>query len=202
MLMVACLPITFAVLRSQASSPENFSSDQIGTSSQTPISSLVGVEDNVLQNVPLAANPQHAAIRSSGLRLDWQPYAPHATTIYFVGVVGMLMRLLLALRGGQRLRRDSDLLDDPPLLAVITQQAQLIGLRFTPVVAYCKRVAAPVVVGVLKPTILLPFSLTGLTSEQLRAILTHELAHICRYDHLVNLLQRVVESALFFHPGV
>jgi protocatechuate 3,4-dioxygenase beta subunit len=32
--------------------------------------------------------------------------------------------------------------------------------------------------------------------------LLHELAHVRRWDNLVNLLQRVVEAVLFFHPAV
>jgi hypothetical protein len=51
--------------------------------------------------------------------------------------------------------------------------------------------------------LLLPFALaTGLSLEQLAAVLTHELAHLRRYDPLVNLVQRLVEAALFFHPAV
>jgi hypothetical protein len=41
-----------------------------------------------------------------------------------------------------------------------------------------------------------------LTPEQLRTLLAHELAHIRRHDYLVNLLQSVAETALFFHPAV
>ena len=33
-------------------------------------------------------------------------------------------------------------------------------------------------------------------------VLLHELAHVRRWDNLVNLLQRFVESLLFFHPVV
>ena len=33
-------------------------------------------------------------------------------------------------------------------------------------------------------------------------VLLHELAHLRRWDNLVNLLQRFVESLLFFHPVV
>ena len=33
-------------------------------------------------------------------------------------------------------------------------------------------------------------------------ILAHELAHIRRHDYLVNMIQSVVESLLFFHPAV
>jgi len=115
----------------------------------------------------------------------------------------MLLRLLVALRGGRRLRRVSEAVDDPGILAVLRRPATRLGLRAAPAAAWCRRVAAPTVVGVVRPMILLPLSLaSGLTPEQVAAVLTHELAHIRRWDHLVNVLQRLVEAALFFHPAV
>ncbi len=64
-------------------------------------------------------------------------------------------------------------------------------------------VKVPMVVGWLRPVILLPASaLTGLTPQQLEAIIAHELAHIRRHDYLINLLQAVVETLLFYHPAV
>jgi beta-lactamase regulating signal transducer with metallopeptidase domain len=64
-------------------------------------------------------------------------------------------------------------------------------------------VEVPTVIGWLKPVILLPASaLSGLNPHQLEAILAHELAHIRRHDYLVNLLQTVVETLLFYHPAV
>lgn len=64
-------------------------------------------------------------------------------------------------------------------------------------------VQAPVVVGWLRPVILLPAAaIAGLTPMQLEAILAHELAHIRRHDYLVNLLQAVVETLIFYHPAV
>ena len=76
-------------------------------------------------------------------------------------------------------------------------------MKAVPAIAYCQRIAVPVVVGILKPTILLPSSLaSGFAPDQIEAIITHELAHIRRFDLLVNLLQRIVESLLFFHPAV
>ena len=56
----------------------------------------------------------------------------------------------------------------------------------------------PTVIGWLRPVVLMPASaLTGMGSEQVEAILAHELAHIRRHDYLVNLLQTVVETLLF-----
>jgi len=62
---------------------------------------------------------------------------------------------------------------------------------------------APVVIGFLKPVILVPAQLfTGFSSEQIECILIHELAHIRRHDYLVNLLQTLAENLLFYHPAV
>lgn len=61
----------------------------------------------------------------------------------------------------------------------------------------------PMVIGWGKPVILMPVqAATGLDPDQLRAILAHELAHVARQDYLVNLVQVVIESLMFYHPGV
>ena len=55
----------------------------------------------------------------------------------------------------------------------------------------------------MKPVVLLPAAaLSGLSPEQLQAILAHELAHVRRHDYLVNLLQSMVETLLFYHPAM
>ena len=64
-------------------------------------------------------------------------------------------------------------------------------------------VDTPTVVGWLRPAILLPVAaLANLTPAQVDAILAHELAHIRRHDFVVNLLQTVAETLLFYHPAV
>lgn len=65
------------------------------------------------------------------------------------------------------------------------------------------RILSPMVVGWLRPLVLVPASAwLGLSQEELRLILAHELAHIRRWDYLVNLLQQVVVTILFYHPIV
>jgi uncharacterized protein (TIGR03067 family) len=133
----------------------------------------------------------------------WQWAVPYLTVVYLLGVVLLLSRLLLGLHGGRRLRRQAQIIDEPKILSGIARSARRLGLQFTPTVLYCKQVAIPTVVGLFRPAILLPLSLTsGLSPDQVEAILTHELAHVRRYDHVVNILQRVIESLLFFHPAV
>lgn len=64
-------------------------------------------------------------------------------------------------------------------------------------------VKTPMVVGHIKPVILIPLgAFTRLPSEELEGILLHELGHILRNDYLVNLLQSLVETLFFYHPAV
>jgi GWxTD domain-containing protein len=60
----------------------------------------------------------------------------------------------------------------------------------------------PVLVGFLRPAILVPAGLlAGIAPDQLEAILLHELAHIRRHDYAVNVMQSLVEGLLFYHPA-
>src|SRR5947207_1326915 len=64
-------------------------------------------------------------------------------------------------------------------------------------------VQVPTVVGWIRPVVLMPIgALTGLPSEQVEALLLHELTHIRRHDYLVNILQGIAEALLFYHPAV
>jgi len=64
-------------------------------------------------------------------------------------------------------------------------------------------VDVPMVLGNFRPVILMPIGLlAGLPAAQVEAILLHELAHIRRYDYVLNVLQRLVEGLLFYHPAV
>ncbi len=64
-------------------------------------------------------------------------------------------------------------------------------------------VTSPVTIGYLKPVILLPFAaINQLSTQQIEAILLHELAHIRRYDYLFNLIIRFIQTVLYFNPFV
>lgn len=64
-------------------------------------------------------------------------------------------------------------------------------------------IKTPVVIGWLKPVILVPASVfLQISTEELETIIAHELIHIRRCDALVNLAQGAVEVLFFYHPGV
>ncbi|WP_084498364.1 M56 family metallopeptidase [Pedobacter sp. V48] len=61
----------------------------------------------------------------------------------------------------------------------------------------------PMVLGHLKPLILLPVGLmANLSVAEVEVILLHELSHIRRRDYLVNVLQNFLELIFFFNPAV
>ena len=64
-------------------------------------------------------------------------------------------------------------------------------------------VKSPVTVGYLKPVILIPVAaLNNLSTQQVEAILLHELSHIRRFDYLLNFLLSIVNTILYFNPFV
>lgn len=64
------------------------------------------------------------------------------------------------------------------------------------------KVDVPMVIGYLKPVILIPTSaFTGFTADQLEAVIVHELAHIKNNDFLINMILSALEVVLFYHPA-
>ncbi|NHZ96999.1 M56 family metallopeptidase [Massilia sp. CCM 8734] len=62
---------------------------------------------------------------------------------------------------------------------------------------------SPLTIGWLRPVVLVPASLmSGMPADLLEALLAHEMAHVRRFDYLVNLGQNVAEIVLFYHPAV
>lgn len=129
-----------------------------------------------------------------------------AMCLPWLWVCGAPLSFLLTtagLLGAERLRRQSRPLEDPRISDMCRQLAASLRIACRVSVAICDRIAVPILVGVVRPMILLPAAaLAGWSPQQLEMVLLHELAHVRRYDNLVNLLQRVVESLLFFQPMV
>ena len=87
--------------------------------------------------------------------------------------------------------------------AVVSRLKEQLGLQRTVRVLQSTLVNSPIVVGCYRSVILLPTSLlTALPASQLESILAHELAHVRRFDYLINLLQTGVETLFFYHPAV
>lgn len=123
--------------------------------------------------------------------------------IWVTGAPLVFLTVATGLAGAERLSRQSRLLDRGVIPALCGRLLASLNVSRRVAVGVCDRLTCPVLIGILRPVILLPpAALMGWNAEQLEMILLHELAHVRRWDNLVNLLQRIIESLLFFHPVV
>jgi beta-lactamase regulating signal transducer with metallopeptidase domain len=132
-----------------------------------------------------------------------EPILPTLLFVWLSGVTVLSLRLLTGWWWVQRLRTHGVTPAGDSWQSMAVRLARRLHLSRSIAILESTRVDVPTVVGWIKPVVLVPASaLAGLSPEQLEAILAHELAHIRRHDYLVNLLQTLVETLLFYHPAV
>lgn len=154
---------------------------------------------------PLTANadaPAHFDIFRGYLPLVSQ-YVPLIVALYCVGLAIMFLRFALNLARLTPLRTSATEPIPEHWQQFVNRWQIILGISRNVKVLFSKRVNAPIMLGTIRPVILLPISVcTQLTTEQVEAILVHELAHIRRHDYLINIIQTLVETILFFNPFV
>ena len=203
--LLACPMITFSLVSATSSSrylkQTMLQTQPRGAPSRSVPMSVLTVQSDAVEVVP---SESPVTILSFGCLRKWiESFSPIISTAYLFGVIAMLARLGLGVAKGRKCRNVATILDDPTIHQRIAERCQIWSMRFVPVIACCQQVSVPVVVGVMRPMILIPPAiLSGFTTAQIESMLVHELAHIRRWDPLLHLIQRIAESMLFFHPAV
>jgi beta-lactamase regulating signal transducer with metallopeptidase domain len=188
-LMLAAPVVTFLVFRSQ----------------EAPVSSAL-LENPLIHSTTAKTAQGFTVVKVTLNRHESESapnYFPWLVELWFIGVVLLSLRSAGGILLIERLRRKETTPVTEDLLELCTALQRRMGL--TRVVRYCKslHLDVPAVAGWIRPVVLLPMSaVSGLTEAQLEAVIAHELAHIRRYDALVNLFQVGVETLLFYHPAV
>ena len=147
--------------------------------------------------VPQAAAPVPEVAWWSGVRaMDVLGLA------WVMGCLMLVARLVVGHARARRLVSESRAVDDEQAGAALAELCAEAGVRQEVGLRVSSSLGAPVLYGVRRPTILLPEDwVESLEADDLRALLAHEVAHVRRGDCLANLIQRIVEIPLFFHPG-
>jgi Zn-dependent protease with chaperone function len=168
-----------------------------------PAEPRVGVVD--LASVPAAP------LLPSAPRMDTLGAGSEAGEVAAVAVVtawalGVLL-LSVRLTGGWILARRLVAGAARPAAADVRAAAAVVarrlGLTRAVRVVESTAVTVPMLVGWARPVVLFPASaLSGLSAEQVEALIAHELAHVRRHDYLANILQSLVDTLLFYHPAV
>lgn len=158
---------------------------------------------------PLGITPTEPAAHTN-IQIRWTlVFVVAATLVYLCGVLAMLGRLCWGLFGQWRamsrcvLPSLSNSRHIKQLQSIAQSVAGKMRRKAYPRLATYGGQGTALVIGSLRPYVLVNASLfSGLTPEQLEQIVTHELAHVYRFDPLTQLFQRLAESIMFFHPAV
>ena len=128
---------------------------------------------------------------------------PWLSGLYIFGLALMLVRLLAGMQQLFSFKKSGTSHPGAVLNELLVTLKKQVGLDGPVQLLLSAKAHVPMVIGFLKPVILLPAAIIAqLSTEQLETILLHELAHIKRHDYLVNILQTIVETILFFNPFV
>jgi uncharacterized protein (TIGR03435 family) len=128
---------------------------------------------------------------------------PIVVGIWIAGVAALTLRLSLGWWRITRLHAAS--LREPASAwdSAAARIATKLGISRRVHVIDSIHIVTPTLIGWIRPVVLLPLAaLASMPPDQVHAILAHEVAHIRRHDFLVNLVQSVAETVLFYHPGV
>jgi len=130
-------------------------------------------------------------------------HLPLIVTIWVIGLAFFLLRMIGGLAYVRMLRyRNTNPLPET-WQHKLQELAQKVPVYRPVALLESAMVRVPMVIGYLKPVILLPIgTVNGLAPQQVEAILAHELAHIYRNDYLLNILQSFIEMLFYFNPAV
>src|SRR5439155_16890379 len=141
------------------------------------------------------ASPSWAALRLPTARLE--RLLPAIAIAWLVGVAVLLARMAGGWWHVRRLHLSALASSSSRWQTACRRLAYRLRLPAAAHVVETTLVDVPMVVGWLRPAILLPVAaLASLSTTQIEAILAHELAHIRRHDYAVNVLQTIVETLL------
>ena len=123
--------------------------------------------------------------------------------LWALGVGAMLVRLLAGFASIRLLDHQSFKPLPPVWQMRLETLRHSLGIRRNVTIRLLDAPMPPCTARALRPVIWLPVSiLTGLSSEQIEAVIAHELAHIRRLDWVWNGLQCGIETLLFYHPAM
>lgn len=132
-----------------------------------------------------------------------QDLFPYASAIYLFLLVIPVANFIRNYRYVSQIRRQGLVKADADLRIFVQRLSERMGIARQVKLWLSTRVQTPVTIGFIRPVILLPIAAVNqLDTDQVEAILLHELAHIRRHDYLLNFLVRLIQTLLYFNPFI
>jgi beta-lactamase regulating signal transducer with metallopeptidase domain len=169
----------------------------------TPDNAFAASEGTV--NVPsawlqrLGHGVRRATVAADESSRGWQGLA---LAVVLGGSALSLIRLLLATRAVQRLRRASSLIADASITTLVEKLKRRCDCHREIELRQADQLASAAACGWSRPVILLPKDWSQWSREELAAVLAHEVAHVHRADDIHRLVALVSAAVHFYHPLV
>jgi beta-lactamase regulating signal transducer with metallopeptidase domain len=128
------------------------------------------------------------------------PWTLIIESAYMAIALALLVRVGIGILFSNRLVRLATPVDEPWALRSLAAAAHAAGLRAIPRLAESESVSVPVMVGVVKPTILLTEGWQAWAADELAAVLAHEVSHVARRDALTQRLALIHRAVFWFSP--
>lgn len=120
--------------------------------------------------------------------------------VYAAMAPALLVRVALGIRLSNRLVRIAKPIDDPQAVEPLVLASEAAGLRAVPWIGESEAVSVPVAVGVRKPAILLAAGWRDWDTDELAAVIAHEVSHVARRDALMLRLALIHRAIFWFSP--
>ncbi len=121
-------------------------------------------------------------------------------TIWSVGILVLISRILIGLFGAHRLTRQGQRISGSSWRQLLNRFLEAISIKRKISLFSHKNVNIPLTWGVIKPVVILPAESRNWTQDQRSSALFHELSHIKRGDFLVKILARCSVALYWFNP--
>lgn len=164
----------------------------------TSISSEIHYSTNIVSDFQaFAENPQ-----SSSTVLWIKENAPTIALFWMVGMAFFLIKVLGSFLWMKRLLARASPLKNTTINSLTTGVKLVLGINRPLELKSSSWIKSPIILGFIRPTILFPIGLIeGLSTEEVEAILYHELAHLKRNDFVINIIINVLQIVFFYHPA-
>jgi beta-lactamase regulating signal transducer with metallopeptidase domain len=130
-------------------------------------------------------------------------HASLVVTIWFIIFCALFVKMLANIAWVERIKHYRSHQASAEWKDKVRQIAARLQVRRFVTLLESELAKVPMVVGFLKPVIIVPIGLlTNLPPDEVESILSHELAHIKRRDYFINLVQVFAETTLFFNPAM
>jgi beta-lactamase regulating signal transducer with metallopeptidase domain len=131
-----------------------------------------------------------------------RPWGRALAASFFAGAAAGLSWLAIGLAAVAVCRRRSKVVDNATLLARLEHLRHAMGCRRAVELREMSGITTAATAGTRRPVILIPEQWRLWSTDELRAVLAHEMAHIVRHDYATGLLARVALVLNFHNPLV